>query len=62
MSEYKCFQCGFEMETENELENRTCPSCGNTHSLFTHTEMGDIINNIYLAGVDLETFSPLEDY
>jgi len=63
MTQYRCFRCGDV--TERSIDDgvsppsRRCCSCGESHVIFTYVEMGDILNNIYLAGADLEL---LEDF
>lgn len=60
MTDYRCFRCGYDHEVygePNEVMSRRCPSCGEEHACFTFEEMGDILNNIYLEGKDLEAFS-----
>lgn len=63
---YKCFRCGeghtkfFDLEDHplSNVPSRDCPSCLEKHTLFTHQEMADILNNMYLAGADIDLFGP----
>ena len=64
MNTYKCFRCGYEHEVYGDPDDpvsRKCPSCGADHATFTFEEMGDILNNFYIHGDDLELFD-LEEY
>lgn len=57
MQVLRCFRCGEEKGFRYDEEVlRDCPSCLAHHSMFTFVEMGDLLNNLYLEGTDLETF------
>lgn len=67
--DYRCFRCGEietkffgeDVDTVEDVPSRRCPACGSHHAMFTFEEMGDILNNIYLEGVDIDLFDPPTD-
>lgn len=46
-----CYRCGERYRGHEEEDQVDCPSCGEKECVFTHQQMADILNNLYVNGL-----------
>lgn len=53
-----CYRCGEQYE---EVESTSCQECGEVECVFTHQQMADVLNNLYIKGIIEEADIECED-